>query len=161
MSDFSRTYRVTRADLVRYASVAALSVVAGSWAAIGFWLGPMLATRWVYQLENLIEHTGLTHAQDTLENTRTIRTNALLRWIGWNIQYHTAHHTFPSVPFHRLPQLHALIVARTGREPHTMTYLEFQRQIISALRGGRSEADYPEDAAWILEASRSARAEAA
>ena len=47
-----------------------------------------------------------THADDTLSNTRSTRTSAFFRWIAWNMQYHTAHHTFPAVPFHALPELH-------------------------------------------------------
>ena len=42
----------------------------------------MLALKAVHQLQNTIEHTGLTHDPDILVNTRTVRTNALMRWLG-------------------------------------------------------------------------------
>ena len=54
----------------------------------------------------ITEHTGLTHEPDTIHNTRTIRTWPILRWMAWNMQYHTAHHTFPGVPFYNLAALH-------------------------------------------------------
>jgi fatty acid desaturase len=65
------------------------------------------------------------------------------------MQYHTAHHLFPSVPFHRLPELHRAIVAKAGVEPPTMGYFEFQREVIAKLTRGREVADYPNDCTWI------------
>ncbi len=144
--------------LIGYAIVAAASLALQTWAAVIFWLAPMLATKSVHQLQNTMEHLGLTHEANTLENTRTVRTNAVMRWMAWNMQYHTAHHTYPAVPFHALPQLHAEIVARTGREPHSMTYLGFQRELIRKLSGGRSESDYPQNESWILDPSEQPRA---
>ena len=32
----------------------------------------------------------------------------------WEMPYHAEHHLFPSIPFHRLPQAHALIASRLG-----------------------------------------------
>jgi hypothetical protein len=63
----------------------------------------MLAMKPVHQLQNTIEHLGLPHVDAITENTRTTRTNALMRWLGWNMQYHTAHHAFPGVPCYALP----------------------------------------------------------
>ncbi|MEY2741454.1 MAG: hypothetical protein RL283_1556, partial [Actinomycetota bacterium] len=31
------------------------------------------------------------------------------RWAYMNMNYHLEHHMFPSVPFHALPRLHALV----------------------------------------------------
>jgi len=143
--------REARWLLVGYGVILGASLALQSWAAVIFWLAPMMTTKCVHQLQNTMEHMGLTHESNTLENTRTTRTNGLLRWMAWNMQYHTAHHTFPAVPFHALPELHREIVARTGREPHTMTYLGFQRALIRRLLGRRSESDYPQDQAWILD----------
>lgn len=141
--------REARLHLLGYAVIAALSVAFHSWAAALYWLAPMLATKVVHQLQNTIEHLGLPHAPDILSNTRSTRTNAVMRWVCWNMQYHTAHHAFPGVPFHRLPALHAALFTARGTEPPSMGYLAFQRSVIAALWGGRTEADYPEDRAWI------------
>ena len=149
--------REARWLLAGYAAVAAASLVLQSWAAVIFWLAPMFLTKSVHQLQNSMEHLGLTHEANTLENTRTTRTNALMRWMAWNMQYHTAHHTYPAVPFHALPELHREIVTRSGREPHSMTYLGFQRELIRKLADGRTEADYPQDEAWILDPAEQPR----
>jgi fatty acid desaturase len=72
-----------------------------------------------------------------------------MRWLCWNMQYHTAHHAFPGVPFHQLPQLHAALFTERGVVPHEMGYLAFQGAVFRALSGGKSEADYPDERAWI------------
>jgi fatty acid desaturase len=141
--------REARWHAAGYAAIAALSLLAGSWAAVGYWLAPMLLTKVVHQLQNTIEHLGLPHVPDTLRNTRSTRTGALMRWLCWNMQYHTAHHAFPSVPFHHLPALHGRIFTARGTEPPTMRYLAFQRAVLRALAGHRTEADYPAGATWI------------
>lgn len=52
------------------------------------------------------EHTGLASDGPQLHRTRTIRSNAAVRWWMWNMPYHGEHHAYPAVPFHALPQLH-------------------------------------------------------
>ena len=79
-----------------------------------FWLIPMILTKPVHQLQNTIEHLGLSHEDDILENTRSTRTNAFFRWLCWQMPYHTAHHTFPAVPFWKLRDLNAKIEASAG-----------------------------------------------
>jgi fatty acid desaturase len=146
-----------RADMVRearwmlagYAAIAAVSVACQSWAAVTFWLAPMLLTKLVHQMQNTIEHLGLPHASNILENTRSTRTNAVLRWMCWNMQYHTAHHAFPGVPFHRLPALHAKLFDERGAAPPMMTYFGFQAAVLRAFWPNRTEADYPDDRTWI------------
>ena len=83
-----------RWHIAGYALVVALSVALESWAALILWLAPMLSTKVLHQVQNITEHTGVTHEPDTVHNTRTIATWPLLRWIGWNMQYHTAQRTF-------------------------------------------------------------------
>jgi fatty acid desaturase len=53
------------------------------------------------------EHTGLGHEGTQLERTRTVKSNALVRWWMWNMPYHAEHHAHPGVPFHAVPELHA------------------------------------------------------
>lgn len=141
-----------RLHLAGYALIAALSVYFQSWAAVILWLAPLLTTKFVHQMQNTIEHLGLTHEQNILKNTRTTRTNFVLRWVCWNMQYHTAHHAFPGVPFYKLAQLHKEIFEANGLKPYSMTYLAFQRQVWKALSGGKTEASYPDDRAWIGDA---------
>ena len=124
-----------------YAAIAAASIALESWAAVIYWVAPLLLTKWTHQTQNLIEHTGLTHAPDTLANTRTITTIAALRWLTWHMTYHSAHHTFPGVPFHALPDLHRAIVEKLGHEPPSCGYLAFNWRMIKALSAGRTPAE--------------------
>ena len=146
--------REARWHVCGYASIALLSVFETGWAAVLLWLGPLLVMKFVHQLQNTIEHLGLPHDADVLNNTRSTRTNVLMRWLAWQMQYHTAHHAFPGVPFHRLPSLHAAVFVERGIAPPSMTYLGFQRAVFQAFSRGRSEADFPDDAAWISDSSR-------
>ncbi|MEL6766680.1 MAG: fatty acid desaturase [Pseudomonadota bacterium] len=140
--------REARIHLALYAAIAVASVAAGSCAAVILWLAPMLTMKFVHQLQNTIEHLGLSHEDDILKNTRTTRTNALMRWLCWQMPYHTAHHSFPAVPFWKLRALDQAMRAG-GAEPHAMGWIEFQVEVIRKLRA-KSEADYPYDEVWIV-----------
>ena len=62
----------------------------------------------------LAEHTRCPHVASMLENTRTTFTTAFVRFIAWNMPYHIEHHTYPAVPFHKLPAFHQVIQAHLG-----------------------------------------------
>jgi len=145
--------REARWHLCGYAAIALLSILIRTWAAVILWLAPMLVMKFVHQLQNTIEHLGLPHGGDVLDTTRSTRTNALMRWLAWQMQYHTAHHAFPGVPFHRLRALHSALFTERGTEPQAMTYLGFQWAVLRAFSHGRSEADFPDDAVWIADAA--------
>jgi fatty acid desaturase len=146
--------REARWHAAGYASIAALSFAARSWAAVALWLAPMLVMKFTHQLQNTIEHLGLVHDDDMLANTRSTRTNPVMRWMAWQMQYHTAHHAYPAVPFHKLKTLHRLIFTDRGITPPTMSYWGFQVAVLKAFAGGRTEADYPDDRVWIAESPR-------
>lgn len=146
--------REARWHLSGYAFISGASMFAHSAAAVILWLAPMCVMKFTHQLQNTIEHLGLPHDDNILANTRSTRTNAVLRWLAWQMQYHTAHHAFPAVPFHRLPELNRLLFTDRGAEPPTMTYWGFQRAALRAFAGGRTEADYPDDRMWLFEAAR-------
>lgn len=142
--------REARWHVAGYLGLAALSWGLQTWLLVVVWLAPMLAMKCVHQLQNTIEHLGLPHHSNVLANTRSTRTNALMRWMGWQMQYHTAHHAFPGVPFHRLKALHAAIFTERGVQPPSMTYLGFQRAALRALRR-KNESDYTDDAVWLAD----------
>jgi fatty acid desaturase len=153
--------REARIHVALYAVIALVSVLTGSWAAVILWIAPMMMLKWVHQLQNTIEHLGLSHRDNILENTRSTRTNALMRWLCWQMPYHTAHHSFPSVPFWRLKDLDAEMKG-SGAEPYAMGWLEFQVEVIRKL-AAKSEDQYPYDEVWIVSRGdgRTARIEAA
>jgi fatty acid desaturase len=147
----SELIREARWHLLGYAVIALVSVLKGSWAAVLLWFAPLVIMKFVHQLQNTIEHLGLPHEADVFNNTRSTRTNAGMRWLAWQMQYHTAHHAFPGVPFHRLRALHTAVFIERGTQPPSMTYWGFQRAVLRAFSRGRSEADYPDDAVWIAD----------
>ncbi len=146
--------REARWHLAGYALIAGLSVAAHSPAALILWLAPMVATKSAHQLQNTMEHLGLSHAANVLVNTRSTRTNAITRWLGWQMQYHTAHHAFPGVPFHRLRELNDVIFTSRGEAPPSMTYLGFQIAVLRSFARGKTEADYPDGRTWIADLPR-------
>ncbi len=131
-----------RWHLAGYALIAVVSILFETWAAVILWVAPTVAMAWTHQLQNYIEHTGLpTGGKDIWTNTRTVKTNAFMRWLSWGMVYHAAHHTYPAVPFHRLKALNdALVTARGGPSP-TDSYLAFQAKTIAALARGTKDAD--------------------
>lgn len=144
----SRVIRESRLHVLGYVVIALLSVMFTSWAALTFWLLPMLLTKPIHQLQNTIEHLGLSHENDIMENTRSTRANALQRWLCWQMPYHTAHHTFPAVPFWKLRELNEKIEDKAGKV-HRMGWLEFQREVIGKLKA-KDESQYPMDEVWVI-----------
>lgn len=144
----AKIIRESRLHLLGYGLIALASVWFQSWAAVTFWLLPMLLTKPIHQLQNTIEHLGLSHEDDILENTRSTRTNAALRWLCWQMPYHTAHHVFPSVPFWKLKHLNAKIEAAAGTV-HRMGWIEFQIQVIKRL-SQKDESQWPQNEVWIV-----------
>ncbi|CAN5582021.1 fatty acid desaturase family protein [soil metagenome] len=63
-------------------------------------------------LTNSTQHAGL---QDNVPDfrlcCRTVYLNPFLRFIYWNMNYHTEHHMYAGVPCYNLPKLHELIKA--------------------------------------------------
>lgn len=153
----AKIIREARLHLLGYGLIAIGSLILGTWVALTFWLLPMILTKPVHQLQNTIEHLGLSHESDILENTRSTRTNALIRWLCWQMPYHTAHHTFPAVPFWKLRELNDKIEAKAG-EVHRMGWIEFQIEVIKKL-AQKDESQYPMDEVWVvpLSGGRSAR----
>jgi fatty acid desaturase len=147
----AKIIREARIHLALYAGIALVSLITGSWIALTFWVIPMVLTKPVHQLQNTIEHLGLSHESDILENTRSTRTNALMRWLCWQMPYHTAHHTFPAVPFWKLRDLNAKIEEQAGTV-HRMGWIEFQIEVIGKLMA-KNESQYPMDEVWIVPAS--------
>ena len=144
----AKIIREARIHVVLYSLIAVLSIAAGSWVVVTFWLLPMVLTKPIHQLQNTIEHLGLSHEDDILENTRSTRTNALIRWLCWQMPYHTAHHVFPAVPFWKLRALNEKIEAQAG-EVHRMGWIEFQLEVIRKLMA-KDESQYPTDEVWVV-----------
>ena len=124
--------REARALWALYLAILALSLTLGRADALYYWVLPAIAGQPFLRLFLHAEHTGCAYAADMFANTRTTDTTAALRRLTWNMPLHTAHHAYPSVPFHALPRLDALIRDRIRvRAPG---YLAVHRGLLRDLR---------------------------
>ena len=104
-----------RAMTVVMAGCAVASALLFGWRTpLLFWIGPQLVCQPFLRAYVLAEHTGCTEDRNGLTNTRTTLTNAAVRLLMWNMPYHAEHHLYPSIPFHRLADAHALLQTRLG-----------------------------------------------
>ena len=100
-----RLMREAHAMLGLYALVV-LSLLASP-LLFWIWLLPVLLGQPFLRLYLLAEHGRCAFVADMFLNTLTTYTNHVVRFLAWNMPYHTEHHTLPMVPFHKLPALNA------------------------------------------------------
>lgn len=115
-----------------YALLLAAALWLGSALLVWVWLLPLALGQPFLRLYLLAEHGRCPLVANMLENSRTTFTNRLVRWLAWNMPYHAEHHSFPAVPFYRLPDFHRLA------QPHLMTtergYHRFHARYLAWLR---------------------------
>lgn len=99
-----RLRREARIILAIYA-VAAISLIASP-LLFWIWFLPLLVGQPFLRAYLLAEHGRCPQVADMLENSRTTYTTRIVRFLAWNMPYHAEHHSYPSVPFYRLPDLH-------------------------------------------------------
>ncbi len=111
-------------------------IAAGSYfridALLWLWLFPALIGQPFLRAYLLAEHGRCPFVANMLENTRTTYTTRFIRFIAWNMPYHTEHHAYPMVPFHHLPALNKLI--ETHLKVTEDGYLKFHRKLTSELK---------------------------
>ena len=115
--------------LALYAGLA-LSLTVSS-QALWLWIIPILLGQPVLRLFLLAEHGRCPAVANMFQNTRTTFTTRVVRFLSWNMSYHAEHHILPSVPFHRLPDLHR----ETARhlEVTAPGYVAFSRDYVDHL----------------------------
>lgn len=126
-SDLPRIYNEARLMLACYAAVAAGAIYIGSWAPLVYWLIPRMMGEPLQRWMRVAEHKGCEEGTDVRTNTRSTRTNPLLRALCWNMTYHSEHHVCPQVPFFRLPALNKLIGDRL--RPMGTSHLAVEREV--------------------------------
>ncbi|MDJ0629238.1 MAG: fatty acid desaturase [Rhodobacter sp.] len=99
---------------------------------IWLWIVPVLLGQPFLRLFLLAEHGRCPHVADMFENTRTTFTTGVIRRLSWNMPYHIEHHAFPSVPFHKLPDLHALAAEHLRQTERG--YARFHGKYVRTLR---------------------------
>jgi len=113
-------------------AIVALSLYLHSAAALIYWLVPAILGQPFLRLFLLAEHTGCAFDADMLANTRTTYTNPAVLLLTWRMPYHAEHHSFPSVPFHALVTVNALLPS-AGRVT-SRGYVAWHRALLRQLR---------------------------
>ncbi|HLY58372.1 MAG TPA: fatty acid desaturase [Stellaceae bacterium] len=121
-----------RVMLCLYTLFAGVSVYFQSTLLLWIWVVPALIGQPFLRVFLLAEHAGCPFLADMLQNTRTTRTIWLVRRLAWNMPYHAEHHSYPGVPFHRLPELHAVIERHVAHVENG--YMRFNAKYVQALR---------------------------
>ena len=125
-----------RVSIAIYAAVLVFSIGVSP-MPIWIWLVPLVVGFPILRLYHLAEHGLCPPVADMFENSRTVFTNPIVRFVTWNMPYHSEHHTLPMVPFFRLPDLHRLVkehLKQTGNG-----YARFSFEYARRLTLARSE----------------------
>ncbi len=118
-----------RVMLAIYALIAAASLLLESSLVIWVWIVPALVGQPFLRLFLLAEHTNCPHVENMFENTRTTFTTKLVRLVAWNMPFHAEHHALPTVPFHKLPDLHEAV--REHLKTTADGYARFNGELVS------------------------------
>ncbi|EDX86627.1 Fatty acid desaturase subfamily [Synechococcus sp. PCC 7335] len=131
-SAYDLVTRSTRLQLATYGVIFLLSSVLGHpWFIFTYWLLPLAFGQPFLRFVLLAEHTGCTYDDNPLANTRTTLTLWPLTFLMWNMPYHAEHHLYPSIPFHALPEAHAVL--KDKFETVDPGYVQVNREIVQGL----------------------------
>ena len=93
---------------------------------------PVVLGQPMLRLYLLAEHTGCPMVPDMLANSRTVHTNAIVRFLAWNMPYHAEHHAYAAIPFHALPRAHASLAPYIRVQ--SPGYASVHRELVRGLR---------------------------
>ena len=124
--------REARLHIASYIAFAMVSIAADSAALLWLWVVPIALGQPMLRLYLLAEHTGCPMVPDMLENSRTVHTNAIVRFLAWNMPYHAEHHAYAAIPFHALPRAHAALAPCVRVQ--SRGYARVHRELARSLR---------------------------
>lgn len=128
---YGEVRRATWFQLGVYGLAIAISLVAQQTWFLLYWVLPLAVGQPLLRLILIAEHTGCDDTENPLANTRTTLTLWPIKLLMWNMPFHAEHHLYPSIPFHRLPAAHTLVVAKlTHVSPG---YVQVNRSILANL----------------------------
>ncbi len=130
-SSHDRIRTEARMMLATYALLLILSLITQSAVLLYVWIIPVILGQPFLRLYLMAEHDRCPFVADMFANTRTTFTNKFVKQLAWNMPYHVEHHTYPSVPFHKLPELHKLI--RNHLLETEKGYARFSQKYIESL----------------------------
>ena len=116
-------------------AVVVLSVFHLWWIAFAFWFVPMVSILGaLLRLRSVAEHSVVAQ-EHALNTTRHVEASWIerLTLAPVNVNYHLAHHLYPSVPFYNLPRLHQRLMACQVFRTHahiTKSYLGMKEGVL-------------------------------
>jgi fatty acid desaturase len=129
---FAKVRAEARLMLLAYGLLAAVSIWSHSAVLIWVWLLPALLGEPFLRVYLLAEHGLCPFVANMLENSRTTKTTWLVRKLAWNMPYHAEHHSYPGVPFYRLPEFHAVIESQLAQVEDG--YVRFNIRYVEGLK---------------------------
>mgnify|MGYP006301774929 FL=1 len=92
----------------------------------------------------IVQHMGLRgDVPDWRVNSYTVDFGPIMRFLYWNMNYHTEHHMYPAVPFWKLPRLHRLL--RHDIPKPNRGLLHAWKEILAIQKRQRTDPDYTFD----------------
>jgi Na+-transporting NADH:ubiquinone oxidoreductase subunit F len=155
VSEQQKVIRTARVYVTIWVGVVVLSVLLRSVEPLMLVLLPSFYGKWLLVAYGITQHAGL--AEDTLDhrlNSRSVRMNRLHRYLYWNMNFHTEHHMFPSVPFHALPALSE--ATKADFPPQYSGFRAAYNEIWSVYQHQKIEPNYFVDRASLLPHSATA-----
>jgi len=149
---------------VRYgfylAAVSAIIYAGAFKGLILFWLIPLFT--WfvfIFRVRSIAEHNAIESVDSNYPQIRTVHPALLERMFlaPKNVNYHIEHHFFPSVPFYRLPELHALLMSKPGYREGAHVTKTYWGVLGESVRSGR-QPDYSDKLTVDIEGLQPAEA---
>ena len=98
-----------RIVVVLYLLIIGAAIVFQVWVVI-FLVFSSFFARILANMTGILQHTGLgSDTPDWRVVCHTVRFNPLLRYLYWNMNYHTEHHMYAAVPFFNMSKLRAVL----------------------------------------------------
>jgi fatty acid desaturase len=110
--DAKRLTRWARVVILGHALTIAASIASGLWIlVITVSLAPFIGGFLIHFCQ-MQQHIGLRrNVPDWRVNAYSAEFGPVMRFLYWNMNYHSDHHMYAAVPFYNLPELHAAIRA--------------------------------------------------
>jgi fatty acid desaturase/nitrite reductase/ring-hydroxylating ferredoxin subunit len=140
-SDWKSMIWSSRLWLLGYALIIASCFVFGTILPLVYTLFARFYGAFIPTLLNDTQHVGLEqNVYDHRLICRNVRVDPITSFFYWNMQYHTEHHMFPTVPFHALRKLHNNVKHQLPPE-YPSVWQAYREMIPTVLRQQR-ETDY-------------------
>lgn len=133
-----RAIRANACVLVATVAIAVTALFVAPGLVFALWLAPV-AIALVFLAPALVlpDHYGLdglaTGEGPLTDNCGTVHSNALVRWLFWNTNYHLAHHLVPAVPGDKLPAVQQVIDNELVPAWTAKSYTAFHRDLLASI----------------------------